>query len=393
MAHHHNKIRLQQLANKLLKGTITPAEQMEFDEWYTSEMHNDIIIPKEIASSEEEHRNRILLRIHNEIKAAEKTVQPKKLRLSIAVAAAVLLLIGFGGYFLFNKQIRYHIALSSLHSVPPGGNKAILTLANGKQIILTNTKNGMVATQGNMIINKTANGQIVYTVAASSADSAAQLAYNTITTPNGGLYEVVLPDGSKVWLNSASSLKYPTVFKGKGRDVELTGEAYFEVAKNKNMPFTVHSNGQNVQVLGTHFNINAYADEQSIKTTLLEGSVKISNNTLNPQFLHPGQQSTINKGRPEIMITDADTSQAIAWKNGLFYFKDADVASIMRSLARWYNLKVEFDGQIPQRRFSGKIYRNVNAAEVLEIINYSAINYRVEESSDNKTAKKLIITP
>jgi transmembrane sensor len=327
-----NKIRLQELANKYLKGNISAAEQDEFDTWFNTEDQEEINIPVAFAGSKEEHAKLLLTKINARIIETEKRSRFVTPWLKIAAAAVVVLFISLGAYGLLNKRVRYQIALNKLHNVGPGGNKAILTLANGKQIILNNAQNGVIANQGNSSISKTGNGQIIY-----KAQPAVEgpVAYNTISTPNGGQFQVVLPDGTKVWLNSASSLKYPTAFAGKERDVTLTGEAYFEVAKNKYMPFKVQSAGQTVEVLGTHFNINAYADEPVIKTTLLEGSVKVTTGDGRlPALLHPGQQSVLSHDRPEIMVSDADTAQAVAWKNGLFDFKDADVASIMRSLGR-----------------------------------------------------------
>lgn len=385
-----DNIRLQEIANKFLNGKISDAEQAEFDAWFNQIETNDIFVPESVASSEEEHRQIILNRIHEKINQYEKGNRVRRMWLRVA-AAVILMMLSFGLFKIFNKQISYQHTLSKLKSVTPGGNNAILTLANGKQIVLNNSRNGLLVNLGNITVSKANNGQVIYKVIG-SAKNTLRVSYNTITTPNGGQYEVILPDGSKVWINSSSSLKYPTQFTGKERDVELNGEGYFEVAKNKLMPFKVSSHGQTVEVLGTHFNINAYTDEPGIKTTLLEGSVKVTAmGTEKPQLLIPGQQAIFNKGG--IMVSDADTAQAVAWKNGLFYFKDADVASIMRLLARWYNLKIDINGQLPERKFSGKIYKNLNAAQVLQIINYSAINYKVEEPTDGKSAKRLIITP
>jgi len=385
-----DNIRLQEIANKFLNGKISDAEQAEFDAWFNQIETNDIFVPESVASSQEEHRQIILNRIHEKINQYEKGNRVRRMWLRVA-AAVILMMLSFGLFKIFNKQISYQHTLSKLKSVTPGGNNAILTLANGKQIVLNNSRNGLLVNLGNITVSKANNGQVIYKVIG-SAKNTLRVSYNTITTPNGGQYEVILPDGSKVWINSSSSLKYPTQFTGKERDVELNGEGYFEVAKNKLMPFKVSSHGQTVEVLGTHFNINAYTDEPGIKTTLLEGSVKVTAmGTEKPQLLIPGQQAIFNKGG--IMVSDADTAQAVAWKNGLFYFKDADVASIMRLLARWYNLKIDINGQLPERKFSGKIYKNLNAAQVLQIINYSAINYKVEEPTDGKSAKRLIITP
>ena len=385
-----DNIRLQEIANKFLNGKISDAEQAEFDAWFNQIETNDIFVPESVASSQEEHRQIILNRIHEKINQYEKGNRVRRMWLRVA-AAVILMMLSFGLFKIFNKQISYQHTLSKLKSVTPGGNNAILTLANGKQIVLNNSRNGLLVNLGNITVSKANNGQVIYKVIG-SAKNTLRVSYNTITTPNGGQYEVILPDGSKVWINSSSSLKYPTQFTGKERDVELNGEGYFEVAKNKLMPFKVSSHGQTVEVLGTHFNINAYTDEPGIKTTLLEGSVKVTAmGTEKPQLLIPGQQAIFNKGG--IMVSDADTAQAVAWKNGLFYFKDADVASIMRLLARWYNLKIDINGQLPERKFSGKIYKNLNAAQVLQIIDYSAINYKVEDPTDGKSAKRLIITP
>jgi len=386
-----DNIRLQEIANKFLNGKISDAEQAEFDAWFNQIETNDIFVPESVASSQEEHRQIILNRIHEKINQYEKGNRLRRMWLRVAAAAVILMMLSFGLFKIFNKQISYQHTLSKLKSVTPGGNNAILTLANGKQIVLNNSRNGLLVNLGNITVSKANNGQVIYKVIG-SAKNTLRVSYNTITTPNGGQYEVILPDGSKVWINSSSSLKYPTQFTGKERDVELNGEGYFEVAKNKLMPFKVSSHGQTVEVLGTHFNINAYTDEPGIKTTLLEGSVKVTViGTEKPQLLIPGQQAIFNKGG--IMVSDADTAQAVAWKNGLFYFKDADVASIMRLLARWYNLKIDINGQLPERKFSGKIYKNLNAAQVLQIIDYSAINYKVEDPTDGKSAKRLIITP
>lgn len=384
------KIRLQELANKYLKGTITVDEQAEFDLWFIEESQNELIVSETVALSEAEHAKILFNRIHASISKSEQADRPRRLLKNVAMYGGAILILSFIAFRLSIKQIHYKMALNQMQKIEPGSNKAILTLDNGAQIVLNQTKNGLVANQGNSAISKTQGNQIIYKV---FANNTTPPLYNTITTPNGGEFRVTLPDGTKVWLNSASSLKYPTAFTGKERDVKLTGEAYFEVAKNKDMPFKVLTKGQTVEVLGTHFNVNAYEDEPAVKTTLLEGSVNIITEGGEGGHLRPGQQSAFILGKGNLMINDADTAQAVAWKNGLFYFKDADVGSIMKSLARWYNIEVEFDGQMPQRRFSGKIYRNVNAAQVLEIIGDADINYKVEDSKDGKTRKKLIITP
>jgi ferric-dicitrate binding protein FerR (iron transport regulator) len=198
---------------------------------------------------------------------------------------------------------------------------------------------------------------------------------NTLTTPRGGQYEVVLPDGTRVWLNSNTSLTYPIIFQGKERHVELTGEAYFEVAKNAAAPFFVKTQSQTVEVLGTHFNINSYADEKSVKTTLLEGRVKITGNgNRKTVSLKPGQQS-INNLAIIYIINDADIEEAVAWKNGKFLFRNTDLQTVMRQLSRWYDVDVEYKGTVATKHYRGRISRNVTVSQVFEILKTSGVNF------------------
>jgi ferric-dicitrate binding protein FerR (iron transport regulator) len=257
-----------------------------------------------------------------------------------------------------------------------------LTLSDGSQVALNNAHNGTLASQGNVMINKNKDGQIVY--ANSGEDSALQNdGYNTATTPRGGQFQLILSDGTKVWLNAASSIKYPVVFKGNERKVELTGEAYFEVAHNKKKPFKVISNGQTVEVLGTHFNINAYNNENAVRTTLLEGSVRVSTGDKN-KVIKPGEQAQLKNG--DFQIAAVDVNEVIAWKNGLFQFKDANIIDIMKQLSRWYDVDIKYEGSIPDRKFSGSISRNVNASQLLDILSFEKIHFRIE-------GKTIIVTP
>lgn len=303
-----------------------------------------------------------------------------------AAAAAVICLISIGLYFGLKVQSKVNkpaIATTKpLHDVMPGGNKAILTLADGSSIILDNAHNGILAKQGNSLINKTKNGQLVYTTDHSTGVEIP--AINTISTPRGGQYQIVLPDGSKVWLNAASSLKYPTFFTGKVRLVEITGEGYFEVAKNASMPFIVKSKRAEVEVLGTHFNIMAYDDESVMKTTLLEGSIKITSGKTS-NILKPGEQALLNEKEQLRVINNVDMNEEIAWKNGLFQFKDADIESIMRQAGRWYDVNVSYEGEILARQYTGRISRNVKASELLNMLKYTGLNSRIE-------GKNIIIT-
>jgi len=279
---------------------------------------------------------------------------------------------------MLHKPVQQQIARSqpSNNDLAPGGNKAILTLSTGKQIVLTGARNGKLAQQGDADITKTADGQIVYGKGDESA--AAEVSYNTTSTPRGGQFQVVLADGTKVWLNAASSITYPTVFTGTDREVEITGEVYFEVAHNAAKPFRVKSNGQIVEVLGTHFNINAYKDEPVITTTLFEGSVKINKGTASA-LLKPGQQSLVTENNHAIKITDnVDLDQALAWKNGKFYFTNTDIEEVMRQVARWYDVDIEYEGKVPNIRLSGSCYRNLTASKALAILEYTGINFKIE---------------
>jgi ferric-dicitrate binding protein FerR (iron transport regulator) len=261
----------------------------------------------------------------------------------------------------------------------PGGNKAILTLANGRQITLTGARNGTLAVQGAVAINKTADGRIIYNSSnEATSGHAAATTYNTMTTPRGGQYQVVLPDGSKVLLNAASSLTYPTTFNGNERKVELTGEAYFEVAHNASKPFKVSSNGQTVEVLGTHFNINAYKDEPAIKTTLLEGKVKVTANTLNKvHFLEPGQQSVFNA--QTFAVNQVETEGVVAWTNGQFVFEDDNIQYIMRTVSRWYDVDVTYNGTAPDDIFGGSVSRFNNISEVLKTLQLTGkVHFEIE---------------
>ncbi|PWK80492.1 FecR family protein [Mucilaginibacter oryzae] len=294
-----------------------------------------------------------------------------------AMAASILLFISVGAiYFFRNGHKPGNIIANNYNGIKPGGNKATLTLGNGKTIVLDNTNSGQIAQQAGVLISKTGNGEIVYQAAQSSGD----VLQNTISTPKGGQYKVILPDGTNVWLNAASSLTYPTVFKGAERLVTLTGEGYFEVAKNKAIPFRVRSSGQTVEVLGTHFNINAYADEAAVKTTLLEGSVKVSSQA-GTAVIVPGQQAQLSSNG--VHLQEVDTEKEVAWKNGVFSFADEDLRTVMRQISRWYDIDVVYAGKIPDEKFFGEISRSSNLNEIFKILELNNIRFEV----DGKTVK------
>lgn len=282
-----------------------------------------------------------------------------------AAAAAIIFAISLGAYLLFVNQGKNeeHVFVND---VLPGSNQAVLTLADGKKISLNDIKDGDLIKESGISISKTASGHLVYTIE-ESENITDESKVNTISTPNGGEWEVRLPDGSTVWLNAASSLKYPlNISKAKQRLVELTGEAYFEVKKDKEHPFIVKTNKQQLEVLGTHFNINSYLDESVTRTTLFEGSVKIAeiNDPNKFELLSPGEQSILSsKG---ITVKTVDVDEAIAWKNGYFMFNNERQESILRKIARWYNVQIEYiDPEAKDVMYYGTVSRFEKISKVL----------------------------
>ncbi len=298
-------------------------------------------------------------------------------------AAAVLLLAG--GYLVWKRTEgaadREKMAVHP--PLPDHTDKAILTLANGQQILLDDTAKGQLAEQNGVNVVKTDSGQLTYVTggkgAGGSQGSAQGLSqYNTLATPRGGQYQVVLPDGTKVWLNSASSLKYPTVFDGSSRHVELTGEAYFEVAKNNRAPFTVGTAGLQVAVLGTAFNLMAYTDEENIRTTLVNGAVRLIG-PKGAQVIKPGEQGSLDEKEGHFTVSRPDLDEVLAWKEGEFKFSGQPIRTIMRQMARWYDVEVEYQGAPPVNLFNGDITRTQNASVLLDILETTkTVHFNIE---------------
>jgi ferric-dicitrate binding protein FerR (iron transport regulator) len=319
----------------------------------------------------------------------------RKIRLmKWAAVASVLLLISIGGYFGFYSRNNTPVEISKTtgkhmqpnKDVAPGGNKAVLTLADGSIIDLDSAQNGTLATQGNIKVIKGEDGQLLYYV---DQENSTAVGYNTISTPRGGKYEIVLSDGTKVWLNAASSLKFPASFTGKTREVTLTGEGYFEVAKNALKPFHVKVDHMTVEVLGTHFNVNAYDDENSVATTLLEGSVKVKKGVLTNSgsktvLLEPGEQADLAKDGKFKINHHANIEEVTAWKYDNFEFNNTPVTDIMRQISRWYDVEVDYRGSIPTHKLTGKISRNVNLSQLIDMLQYTGVNMKIEN-------KKIII--
>lgn len=388
----------QQLINLLDRYMNKEASEMETHELLdyiddplnaqqVKEVLEDVLNQETEEHALSDYRQRLILdHIFDHQSLPEKKFKHPVLRW-VKLAAAILLFILPGIYFLKTNQPK-PVALTAIVKpkqidVQPGGNKAILILGDGSKIVLDSAQNGVLAQQGNTKIVKLANGRITYN---KTTTSVAAPLYNTMTTPRGGKYDLQLSDGTKVWLNSSSSISYPITFSGSDRKVSITGEAYFEVAKNKKMPFKINVNGQEeVQVLGTHFNIMAYSDEATVKTTLLEGSVKIIKNKLTG-MLKPGQQAQLSTDGKLSIINNADINAVMAWKNGQTLFVNEDIKTIMRRVSRWYDIDVEYQGDVPPRLFTGGISRESNLSILLKVLELNKIHFKI-------VGKKLIVIP
>ena len=292
-------------------------------------------------------------------------------------AAVVLLLTGAGTlYYIHNRHLPQPVVAIKMQTPPkdilPGQNKAILTLSGGRQIILDSTAADTVLTEGSDII-ASAKGSVAYNPGSAAPDDS--ILYNTLSTPKGGQYRLTLPDGTKVWLNAASSIEYPTAFNGKSRTVVVTGETYFEVVGKPNQPFIVRTGKMAVTVLGTSFNINAYTDESSIKTSLLEGSIKISDSDKTVR-LTPGQQAKLDSASNIQVSKMANPAAAVAWKNGYFSFDKADIPTVMRQLSRWYDIEVSYEGgSAPPDYFWGDLKRNATLSDIFAVLAKSGIYF------------------
>lgn len=366
------------LYEKYLRGECTPAEldqlasfqdelKLAGEEW------------KDPAVSEEEVYQRIWTRLEKSrspLPAAAKTWSPRWM----SYAAALLLLAGGASWFFItaydypgkNKTA----AVRPKKTVIPGGNKAALTLADGTVITLDSAANGKIALESGVTVTKNRDGMLIYRSARGDRkELSAGGAENTISTPRGGQYELVLSDGTKVWLNAASSLKFPAHFDAVQRQVTLSGEAYFEVRKNPSAPFVVSTPAQQIRVLGTHFNVRAYSDDLQTRTSLLEGRVTVSSSGKSAMLV-PGQEGVNRPGAPPD-VRQADVEKCIAWKNGLFEFEDASIQEVMQQVSRWYDIAVIYKGEVPVRQFTGTISRKVSIDRVISMLQYSGLELQL----------------
>lgn len=290
----------------------------------------------------------------------------------MAAAAVLLMMLSISVYlFIYRtnpKSVSYYA-----NDVAPGSSKAVLTLSNGQKIALDDRHNGLVAKDANATIRKTNTGAIAYTPVAETAATA----FNTMTTPTGGKYELKLADGTIAILDAESSITYPVAFTGKERQVKITGQVYFEVAHNAQHPFLVKFNNNVVKVLGTHFNINAYADEPDSRTTLLQGSIALKTGTTET-LLKPGEQGVLHQNDGDIKIVAANVRIALSWKDDYFHFEKQNIRDIMRQLSRWYGIEVVYEGEVTGEEFSGDISRNKNISQILHMLEYSqSVHFKI----------------
>lgn len=377
--------RLAYLLAGFVRETLTPEEREELEEWVSEsdenlelfkELTNEKNIEIGLRSLKEGDSISAYERIHYKIPFRDKK-KVRKLWAYLA-AASIIILIATVYFFAFNKKNEAIATPTALHDIPAGTDKAVLTLSNGKTIFLQDRGNGNIINENGINVMKVDSGQIAYS--GNNTETGAE--YNTLTTPKGGQFQITLSDGTKVWLNAASSLHYPVAFSGKERSVEVEGEAYFEVKHDPDHPFHVQSRNQAITVLGTRFNVNAYSEESAITTTLLEGKIELSTKTAK-QILSPGDQFYTDLSDKIIRNMMPDIEGATAWKDGWFHFKDQSITDILKQVGRWYNADVIYQGQITGH-FDADIPRKVSVSQLLKALEGTG---KVHFTVEGKTIK------
>jgi len=370
-----NRAQAEELVKKYNAGTASQAEINLLDHWY---VHQSSIQSNNL---QEEDYKLIVDEMWANIHMAKQKEPGNRLWIKLAVAVCLLICFGAGIFLVLsekNNQIKHEA--QAANDIAPGKNGATLVLSNGERIVLEDKVNGTITSQAGTNVIQAA-GKLIYESIATKDVGAPT--FNTLLTKKGQQYELLLPDGTHVWLNSETSLKFPANFENQSiRSVELNGQAYFEVKKDSQHPFVVNIGKQKVEVLGTHFDIYNYPDE-TVKTTLLEGSVsvsKIDNNgkSIRSKILKPGEQAILAKNGDVFEINDVETERVIAWKNGFFEFDNANVKAVMHQLSRWYDIEVEYPAAIPKETFSGKVYRNMSLSKVLEVLSFSQIDFEIK---------------
>lgn len=384
-----NKQTISGFIRDYLHNKLNEKQKAQLETWYLLKAEENKLVdpPIEYEKLGAKIWNKIISDVSQteaELPKVQKLNRPYKRIISMGIAASILLIAGIGYLMLKNNNTSPdRFVIAKKYDLPAGTDKAILTLSDGRVIDLNKDAVGKIATEAGIEITKAADGTLVYKALNTKGKS---VGFNTITTPIGGQYTVILPDGSKVWLNSGSSLKYPTAFASNGRSVTLTGEGYFEIAHLEGpkgrVPFSVtvvknQTPSEKVEVLGTHFNINAYADEPFINTTLLMGSVRVALNNNKTTLLKPGQLARLSN--ENIQVQQADTEMAVAWKNGEFVFRE-DLHSAMRKVARWYDVEIVYEETAPQHlMLGGWMSRGTNISEVLNHIQLTGkVHFKLE---------------
>ena len=393
-----NRDRLTYLLAKYRANDVTAAEVEELSAWLQSAGSQELfseVVADEMGMYDGPGEDARFANMAQKAVGIDKEIEwepvPQKGRVVRAWvwAAASVLIILLGGIYWWKSNQRMGTSQASIQPasniIAPGKTGAILTLADGRQIVLDSVRNGLIASQPGANV-QLQNGAITYETQNEPADA---MVYNTMSTPKGRQFQVTLPDGTKAWLNAGSTLRYPTRFSGSARQVEVHGEVYFEVTKNASMPFKVRvADKAEVQVLGTHFNINAYDNEQSINTTLLEGSVKVKAGA-SELLLRPGQQAQLGKEQNAHLKVSKDVNidKVMAWKSGLFNFEGATLEEVMKQLERWYNIEVVYVGQPPVTRFVGEMEMNMPLNDLLGMLSEMKVHFRIE------AGRKLVVMP
>lgn len=369
------------LARKYKEGNLSETERKDFLSWY-GQIAEDLEEPESRKS--EETKARMLQQISSHIAGQDVPGQHiRKFPYRWMAAAAVLVIFSAVWFFLnkANEPKTDRIAVLKNAEANPGMNSAYLTLSNGQKIDLSTINNGVITNLNGVSASKSKDNMLVYEASPVQTSNAGNK-LSVLRTPAGGQYEVILPDGTHVWLNAASTLSFPEQFGSNERRITLKGEAYFEVAHDATRPFRVNTSRQNIEVLGTHFNISAYDDEPRTLTTLLQGSVRVSSATKN-MVIKPGEQA-VSAERNDIRVQQANTRIALAWKNGMIAFEDASLRQIMRQVSRWYNIKVEFAGPENQEVFTGGVSRDSKLSSLLEILKANNIRFSMREEGPIK---------
>ena len=372
-----NNQKSKDLIQKYLSGQCTSDEEAIIESWYVElagKKRQDKVAELDDLSTKQEMFRTIQSK-KNTFKKKSKSLWPH-----FAIAASILLCLSVGIYFLLRGTAGQRFVSTKIHDIAPGTSKAILHLANGKTIVLADAENGVLSRSNNTAISKNGVGKVIYRQSSKLILSKVKLLYDTLTTPRGGVWNIKLADGSIVWLNASTSIRFPESFANKERSVELiNGEAYFEVTHDANRPFKVRVSGQVIEDLGTHFNINAYQDEDNIKTTLLEGRIKLSKGNKSA-ILKPGEEAISINDR--IVVGKADLDQSIAWKNGYFQFNYETLESILRKVSRWYDVDLQYvSNSIRTIKFSGSISKYKNVSQILKKLELTGtVNFKIEKN-------------